>query len=1087
MSPSLTISRPFVLLLILAAASIVPASSSGAAARETRHAIAGNRLQALEWRSIGPYRGGRVTAVAGVAGQPLTYYFGATGGGVWKTTDAGVTWRNVSDHFLGTGSVGAVAVAESDPNVVYVGMGESCIRGNVSHGDGVYRSTDGGESWTHMGLRDSRQIGRIRVHPRDPEQVYVAALGHAFGENSERGVYRSRDGGKTWRQVLAVDARTGAVDLALDPENPRILYAAFWQARRTPWSFESGGPGSGLYQSSDEGDSWRRLEGGGLPKGPWGRVGVSISDSKPERVWALIEAEEGGLFRSDDRGRTWRRTSDDRRLRQRAWYYTHVHADPQNADAVWVLNVQLLRSIDGGRSFTPVSAPHGDHHDMWIAADDSRRLINGNDGGANVSFDGGRSWSRQDNQPTGQFYHVIADDRFPYHVYGAQQDNSTVAIASRTSSAGIGPEHWYPVGGCESGFIAPKPGQPDVVYAGCYGGTITRYDHRTRTIRNVTVYPENPMGWGAEGMKYRFQWTFPIVASPHDPNTLYAAGNVLFRSRDEGQSWEAISPDLTRNDPAKLGPSGGPITKDNTSVEYYCTVFAFAESPLTPGLLWAGSDDGRVHVSRNGGGSWAEVTPRGLPPWTLVSQIDPSPHDPATAYLAVNRYKLDDYQPQAYVTRDYGKSWRRISDGLPPTAFVRVVREDPAQKGLLYAGTELGVFFSIDQGQRWQPLRMQPPLGAGSVPPGTAPEAGLLPIVPITDLVVKEQDVVVSTQGRGFWILDDVSPLRQMAARHVAAPARLFTPAPSYRFGGGRGGAGRGLNPPTGAVVYYELSRPPTEGQEVRLEFRDRAGKTIRTFTSKAATTETERVETDAGEGGPAAPPAPPKVPIQVGLNRFVWDLRHAEARRFPGMILWGGGLQGPVAVPGTYEVRLTALGTTSADSLEVRRDPRLEGDLADDQAKFDLLTAIRNKLDETHAAIVRLREVREQVKASATRAAKDTAIAAAAERLAKRLTAVEEALYQTRNRSSQDPLNYPIRLNNKLSALAGTVSGTEGRPTTQQEEVYQDLSSRIDRELTSLRQLLQEDVSAFNRLMREREVPSVVVKDQTFEPPPAP
>jgi photosystem II stability/assembly factor-like uncharacterized protein len=1074
-------SRPLAFPPTLLALLGLAASPPAAPGAPTGDPVEPKRLQALEWRPIGPYRGGRVTAVAGVPGQPLTYYFGATGGGLWKTTDAGATWRNVSDGFFATGSVGAVAVAESDPNVIYVGMGESCIRGNVSHGDGVYRSTDAGETWTHLGLADTRQIGRIRVHPRDPDWVYVAALGHTFGDNEERGVFRSRDGGRTWRRVLAVDERTGAVDLAMDPANPRILYAAFWQARRTPWSLESGGPGSGLFRSTDAGETWTRLEGGGLPKGPWGRVGVAVAPSRPERLWALIEAEEGGLYRSDDRGRTWRRSSDDRRLRQRAWYYSHVHADPENAEAVWVLNVQLLRSVDGGRTFTPVAAPHVDHHDLWIAPEDARRMINGNDGGANVSLDGGRSWSRQDNQPTGQFYHVIADDQFPYRVYGAQQDNSTISIASRTAGAGIGPQDWHPVGGCESGSIAPKPGQPDIVYAGCYGGTITRYDHRTRTIRNVTVYPENPMGWGAEGMKYRFQWTFPIVVSPHDPNTVYAAGNVLFRSTDEGNSWQAISPDLTRNDPLKLGPSGGPITKDNTSVEYYCTIFAFAESRLAPGLLWAGTDDGRVHVSRDAGRAWAEVTPRELPPWSLVSQVDPSPHDPASAYLAVNRYKLDDYRPYAYVTRDHGRTWRRISDGLPPTAFVRVVREDPVRRGLLYAGTELGVFFSLDEGRRWQPLRMQPPLGGGSRDDaaGTT-EGGRLPVVPVTDLVVTDRDVVVSTQGRGFWILDDVSPLRQ-PARAGAEPVRLVAPASAYRFGGGRGAPGRtGLNPPSGAVVYFELARAPAEGEEVTLEFLDAAGRTIRAFSSKPAPDE-ERTEAQAGEGGPA-PPAPPRVPARAGLNRFVWDLRYPEARRFPGMILWGGGLEGPVAVPGTYRVRLTALGGTATDSFEVRRDPRLAGGPADDRAKFDLLMAIRDKLDETHAAIVRLREVRDQVKASAARAAGDTTIARAAERLVRRLGAVEDSLYQTRSRSNQDPLNYPIRLNNKLSALAGVVSSTEGRPTSQQEVVYRDLAGRIDRELGALKRLLQDDVRELNRLMRERDVPAVVVRDQAPE-----
>ena len=670
-----------VLVALIAAAPARSAAPTAAAGRTD--AVPEALLRGLQWRAIGPYRGGRVVAVAGVRDQPYVYYFGGTGGGVWKTSDGGIRWSNVSDGQLGTGSVGAVAVADSDPNVVYAGMGEGCIRGNVSHGDGVYRSTDGGRTWTSVGLRDTRQIGRVRVHPRDPDLVYVAALGHAFGPNSERGIFRSKDGGRSWRKVLYVDDKTGAIDLDMDPTNPRVLYAAFWQVVRTPWSLESGGPGSALYKSTDGGDTWRKIAGEGLPKGPWGRAGLAVSPANPSRLWALIEAEDGGVYRSEDGGATWHRTNSERRLRQRAWYYTHIYADPKNADSVYVLNTGFYRSQDGGRTFTPIRVPHGDNHDLWIAPGDPLRMIESNDGGANVSFDGGRSWSRQDNQPTAQMYHVATDARFPYFVYGAQQDNTTVAIASASSEGGIDRTQWYPVGGCESGYVAPDPSQPEVVYAGCYGGQITRYDHRTGQERDVTVWPENPMGWGAEGMKYRFQWTFPIAFSPHDPKVLYTAGDHVFRTRDEGQTWEAISPDLTRHDPAKLGSSGGPITKDNTSVEYYGTLFAFAESPRERGVLWAGSDDGLVHVSRDDGKTWADVTPREMPEWSLVSQIDPSPRQDGTAYLATTRYKLDDFRPYAWVTSDYGKTWRKITSGIPETTFVRAVREDPARRGLL--------------------------------------------------------------------------------------------------------------------------------------------------------------------------------------------------------------------------------------------------------------------------------------------------------------------------------------------------------------------------------------------------------------------
>ncbi len=1070
---------------ILAPLLIVPATPSVAASRSAAvDAFDQNRLRGLEWRCIGPYRGGRVTAVTGVVGQRNVYYFGGTGSGIWKSQDNGASWQNVSDGQLGTGSVGAIAVAETDPNLIYVGMGEGCIRGNVSHGDGVYRSTDAGRTWKHVGLADSRQIPRIRIHPRDPDLVYVAALGHTFGPNRERGIFRSSDGGSTWKHVLFVNDSTGGCDLVIDPRNPRVLYATTWQAHRTPWKLESGGPGSALYKSTDGGDTWKKLTGEGLPKGLWGRVGVAVSPADPDRVWAMIEAQEGGLYRSDDAGRTWRRTNEDRNLRQRAWYYTHVYADPANADVVYVLNVDFHRSKDGGRTFQAIDGPHGDWHDLWIDPRDPLRMVMGDDGGTSVSLDGGISWSGQETQPTAQFYHVITDDQFPYHVYGAQQDNSTVGIASRTRGFGIGPNDWFQVGGGECGYIAPKPGEPDVVYAGSYNGYLTRLDRRVRQQRNVNVYPENPMGWGAEGAKYRFQWTFPIVISPHDPNTVYAASNVLFKSTNEGQSWQAISPDLTRNDAAKLGPSGGPITKDNTSVEYYCTIFALAESKRAKGLLWAGTDDGLIQVSRDGGVHWTNVTPRSLPPWSMVSQIDPSPHDPATAYVAVNRYKLDDYQPYVFVTHDYGKSWRLASAGIPEGSFVRAVREDPVRKHLLYAGTETGVYFSIDDGARWRPLRMNLP---GRMAEGAKPEEneskGALPIVPVTDLVVQGQDLVVATQGRSFWILDDVEPLRQMAAE-APAGAQLFTPSPAVLFGGAVGTGAVGRNPPNGAMIQYHLASEPKENEEITLEFLDAAGKSIRKFSSKPKSAE-EGEESGPG-GGPGGARREPKLPARAGLNRFAWDMRHPEASRFKGMILWGGGLSGPTVVPGTYQARLTAGGASVTRSFEVRKDPRLSTTPEDYKKRFDLHLAIRDKLTETHDAITRLRDVREQLKAVSERsriasrdtASRDTAIAAASRALVEKITSVEEALYQTKNKSSQDPLNYPIRLNNKLSNLVGVVNSADAAPTDQAIAVHREVTSRIDDELAKLRKLLGEDLVAFNRLVREREIPAVVVKE---------
>ena len=662
------------------------------------------RSSNLKYRQIGPFRGGRVTAVAGVASQPYVYYFGATGGGVWKTTDGGVNWEPISDAYFKTGSVGAIGVADSDPNVIYVGMGESPLRGNVSHGDGVYKSTDAGKTWKHVGLGDTRHIGRVRVHPKNPDLVYVAALGHAFGANEQRGIFRSKDGGRTWEKVLYRGNKAGAIDLTFDPTNPSILYAGFWEVIRRPWSMESGGTGSGLFKSTDGGDTWTEItRNPGLPKTLVGKVGITVSPVNPERVWAIIEAEDGGVFRSDDAGATWRKMNEDRNLRQRAWYYTRIYADPQNVDSVYVLNVQFHKSNDGGKTFTAIGVPHGDNHDLWIAPNDAARMIEGNDGGANVSFNGGRTWTEQD-QPTAQFYRVTVDQDFPYNIYGAQQDNSTIRIKSRTSDFGIDETHWHDVGGGESGWIAPHPKDSNIVFAGSYGGLLTRYDHRTGQQRNITVWPDNPMGAGVEAMKYRFQWNYPILFSPHDANTLYAGGNLLFKSTDEGQVWQAISPDLTRNDRSKQGSSGGPITKDNTSVEYYGTIFTAMESPVERGVIWTGSDDGLVHVTRNGGRNWDNVTPGDMPEWIQINSLDASSHDAATAYVAATMYKSDDFRPYLYKTNDFGKTWKKITTGIPDSAFTRVVREDPNRRGLLYAGTETGVYVSFDDGERWRAL-----------------------------------------------------------------------------------------------------------------------------------------------------------------------------------------------------------------------------------------------------------------------------------------------------------------------------------------------------------------------------------------------
>jgi photosystem II stability/assembly factor-like uncharacterized protein len=1034
-------------------------------------------LKALQYRSIGPYRGGRSAAVTGVPSQPFVFYYGATGGGVWKTTDGGINWESVSDgSVFGTGSVGAIAVADSDPNTVYVGMGESPIRGNVSHGDGVYKSNDAGKTWKRVGLEDTRQIPRIRVHPKNPDLVYVAALGHVWGPNEQRGVFRSKDGGKTWEKILSRGNKAGAIDLILDPTNPNIIYAGFWEVYRKPWTLESGGPGGGIFKSTDGGDTWNELtRNPGLPKGTVGKIGIAVSPANPDRVWAIVEAEEGGVFRSDNGGNTWSKVNEERRLRQRAWYYTRIYADPKNADTVYILNTGFYRSNDGGRTYTGIGVPHGDNHDLWIAPDDPNRMIESNDGGSNVSYNGGRSWTEQD-QPTAQFYRVALDNDFPYNVYGAQQDNSTVRIASRTTEGGISTSDWYDVGGGESGWIAPSPKDSNIVFAGSYGGLTTRYDKRTGQLRDINPYPNNPMGSGADVLKYRFQWNFPLVFSPHDSNKLYCAANVLFMSMDEGSSWQIISPDLTRNDKSKQASSGGPITKDNTSIEYYGTIFTVMESPVQAGTIWAGSDDGLVHVSRDAGKNWSNVTPSSniMPEWIQINSIDASPHDPGTAYVAATMYKWDDNKPYLYRTSDYGKTWKKITNGIPDTAFTRVIREDPNKRGLLYAGTETGMYVSFDNGEHWQSMQLN------------------LPIVPITDLAIqkREKELVVATQGRSFWILDDLPVLHEMmdaGGFSAASETKLYKPKESYRMPGGGFPLGPtatlGRNPANGVVVYYSLKAKPAS--DVDLEFLDSAGKSVRKFTAKA----TRPGESAAPAGPPAAPPgeggffggggAPP-VPTDVGLNRFVWDTRYPEAVRFPGMILWAGETRGPRLPPGTYQVKLTVEGKSYTQPFEIKADPRLSNTPADYAKQLELNLKIRDKLTETHNAIIQIRDVRKQVEDLLKRVGGQPSfkvINDAGTALNKNLTAIEEALYQTKNQSSQDPLNFPIRLNNKLAALGGVVASAEAAPTAQAYAVYDEVVAQIDAQLQKLAQLMRSDVPAFNQLVKDQNIPAVVVK----------
>lgn len=982
----------------------------------------------LRWRSIGPARGGRSQAVAGTASRPQEYYFGATGGGLWKTTDGGVTWRAVSDRFFKTSSVGAIGISESNPDIVYAGMGETQLRGNVIQGDGVYKTTDGGKTWTHVGLENTMTIARIRVHPENPDLVYVAALGNPYSPNRERGVFKTTDGGRTWTPALVRNDKTGAIDLAMDSKNPNVLYAGFWEVFRTPHSLSSGGPGSGLFKSTDGGATWNDLSRNpGLPKSLWGKVGVSVSGADPNRIYAIVEAAEGGVFLSDDAGATWTLVNDDRRLRQRAFYYTRIYADPQSEDTVYILNTGLYRSTDAGKTIRSIRVPHGDNHDLWIAPNDPRRIANSNDGGANVSTNAGESWTDQD-YPTAQFYNVITTSHVPYHVCGAQQDNSTACV----SSAGGG--ELYAVGGGESGYIAPDPEDTDVFYAGSYGGLLTRINRRTGERRAISIWPDNPMGHSSGDITERFQWTFPIVVSPTDPNTLYATSQHVWKTTNEGQSWVRISPDLTRHDPSTMGPSGGPITLDQTGVETYATIFTLAPSPLDGGLIWAGSDDGVVHVTRNGGQSWKPVTPPALPEFTRISLIEASPHEPGTAYLAGNRYQRGDRSPHVYKTTDFGRTWTRIVNGLPANDFPRAIREDKKRRGLLFLGTETGMYVSFDDGAQWQSLQLD------------------LPVTPVHGIEVKGDDLVIGTHGRSFYVLDNIGVLRQASRETTNEAVVLFDPSDATR------------SISRGVVVDYFLKAP---SETVTIEFLDANGRTIRSFVS--APESQQKTDAAAGaeeeEGGFGGPP-PAKVTARQGMNRFTWDMRYAGARDFPGLIMWAASTRGPVAPPGRYIVKLAANGVTKDQQFEIRRNAAVRTVTDDDlHEQFVLARHISGKVSSAHEAVLRIRHLKAQIAERAGRTS-EGAITSAAESLKDKLTAIEGEIYQYRNRSNQDPLNYPIRLNNKLAALQNIVESGDNRPTNQAYTVFKELSGRLDKELARIDALVKNDVASLNNLL---------------------
>ncbi len=981
---------------------------------------------ALQWRLVGPHRGGRSAAVAGLASDRNTFYFGATGGGVWKTTDGGKSWANITDGYFG-GSIGAVAVAESDPNVIYVGGGEKTVRGNVSYGYGFWKSTDAGKTWSSLGMEETRFISRIRIHPTNPDVVLAAVLGDIFKPTEQRGIYKSTDGGKTWNRKLFVSPVAGAVDLVMDPNNPDILFASTWELKRTPYSLESGGAGSKLFKSTDGGENWTEISRNkGLPAGTLGIIGVTISPLNSNRVWAMVENLNGGLFRSDDGGQTWVKTNEDRNLRQRAWYYTRIYADTQDENTVYVLNVSYHKSTDGGKTFSSDNAPHGDHHDLWIDPADSQRMIIADDGGAQVSYDGGTTWSTYMNQPTAQFYRVTTDNHFPYRIYGAQQDNTTMRINHRNEGSAITEEDWEVSAGSESGWLAVDPTDNDIVYGGNYGGLLQMQNHRTGARRNVNVYPDNPMGHGAEGMKYRFQWNFPIFFSPHNPKVLYTTSNQFHRSTNGGQSWETFSPDLTRNAKEKLGPSGGPITKDNTSVEYYSTIFAATESPIQQGVLWAGSDDGLVHVSKDNGKTWVNVTPKGLPEWIQINSLEGHPYEAGGVYFAATGYKNGDYAPYLYKTTDYGATWTKITAGIAEDHFTRTVRADPVKKGILYAGTETGMYISFDDGASWKSFQLN------------------LPIVPITDLTIKDNNLIAATQGRSFWIIDDLTVLHQLADDIAAKPFHLYKPMDSYRLDGvNKPSLTAGTNRAGGVLLYYFLKEQPKE--EVRISFLDERGQVLKEFSSKG-------IEKDT-------------LKYKVGGNEFNWNLRVPDAKGFEGMIMWSGPLRGPKVVPGTYQVRLTVDGSSQTQSFKVLPDLRYDTPQEDLQAQYDFLLQVRDKLTETHETITLIRSYRTALNELAEKEPKQKKRIAG---IVQAITDVEKELYQTQNQSSQDPLNFPIRLNNKLAHLNAIVGTGEYRPTDGAEEVRTEITRQIDIQLTKFREIEKNQI---NRLIDPEQV----------------
>jgi photosystem II stability/assembly factor-like uncharacterized protein len=1001
----------------------------------------------LKYRLIGPWRGGRSAAVAGSYQQKNTFYFGATGGGVWKTTDGGSNWKNISDKYFGS-TIGAVAVAPSDESILYVGEGENTMRGNVSEGiGGMWKSEDGGRTWKNIGLKDGRHIIRIVIHPKNPDVVWVAVMGHLFGPNSDRGVYKTTDGGKTWKRTLFVNNQTGCSDLVMEPGNPNVWYAGMWRVIRTPYSLESGGEGSGLWKSVDGGETWVNMNTKkGLPKNEWGIVGVAVAPSNTERVYMLVENSNGGMYMSNDGGETWQLQSSDNNIRQRAWYYTKVFVDPKNENLVYAPNVNFMRSRDAGKTWQSISTPHGDHHDLWIDPVDGNRMAVADDGGAQVSFDGGTNWSTYKNQPTAQIYRVSTDNSFPYRILGAQQDNSTIRIKHRTYGGSISEDDWESTAGSESGYVVADPLNPDIVYGGNYGGYLSRLDHRTGENRAISVWPDNPMGAGADVQKYRFQWNFPIFFSPHNPKKLYCAGNVLFATENEGQSWTALSPDLTTNDKSKQASSGGVITKDNTSVEYYCTIFTAMESPYEKDLLWTGSDDGLLQVSRNGGQSWENVTPKDCPKWMMWNCLEADPFKKGALYAVGTRYKSDDFAPYIYKTEDYGKTWKLLVNGIGKLHFTRALRADAQRSGLLYAGTEYGLYISYDDGKNWRPFQLN------------------LPVVPITDLAIKENNLIVATQGRAFWVLDWLNLVRQHNAGIPAKNLHVFTPNPAYRMAGflNVNAKNEGMNPPNGVVIPYYIGNWK-EGDVLTVDVMNTNNNLIRRF-STSPKKQDGRIEG-----------------VAKGMNNFVWDMQYPEVEKIEGLILWNGNISGPKVTPGNYKALVKSGKDSAFVDFAILADPNYKCSQQDYEAQFTFLNAVKNKFSDVQQAVKDIRAVRGQINTFLEQQGdgcpKD--IKSQADTIKKQLTQIEEALHQTRAKSGQDVLNYPIRLNDKLSGVFDAANSGYFAPSRQVKEVYAELEGQANTQLSRLKTILDVDVKKLNDLIRQNAVPVIGLKKE--------